>query len=77
MKKLVFLSMLSGLTCFSQSLETEISVASENRDTLWLIDDDLGKLIAQSWEIETGQVQSKPVIILVDKLPYRRRKRDR
>jgi hypothetical protein len=75
MKRLLFLIGMLGSTCFSQSIETNISLSSENRDTLWLINDDLGKSIARSWEIGMHSSHPKPVIILVDNLPYRRRKK--
>lgn len=76
MKNLFFLIGMLGSSAFSQRIETKISVVSENRDTLWLINDEIGKMIANTWEIETDPPERKPVIILVDRLPDRRRKRD-
>lgn len=45
-----------------------ISVYTPDRDTLWLVNKEIGRLIAYSWEMSNDNVP-KPVIVLVDKLP--------
>lgn len=70
MKKISFyLIFFFSLSSFSQEYKfTEISVISPNKDTLWLMDDSTGRLIAYSWEIgEPGE--KKPVILFVERLP--------
>ena len=47
----------------------KISQVSKNKDTLWLINDEMGRLIAKSWEIDNLAYEKKPVILLVDELP--------
>ncbi len=54
-----------------------ISLVSQNRDTLWLINNSTGKLIARSWEI--GKIpdgEKKPVILFVDNLAEIRSNQD-
>jgi len=52
------------------SQKEEISVVSKNMDTLWLINNDTGRLIAKSWEIGILPKGEKiPVILMVDVLP--------
>jgi hypothetical protein len=67
-----FLFIFSVLFCstFSYSQKEKISVISKNMDTLWLINNDIGRLVAKSWEM--GNIPSKekiPVILIVDALP--------
>ena len=58
---------------YSQTEHERISVVSPDKDTLWLINNDIGNLIAYSWEeYEDTQDQKKPVILLVDALPLDR-----
>ena len=65
---IVFYSLLS----FSQEYKsTALSVISPNKDTLWLLDDNTGRLIAYSWEIETNPSEKKPVILFVERLPIK------
>ena len=62
---LLFCSLIS----FSQEYKyTGLSVISPNKDTLWLIDDSTGRLIAYSWEIGEPE-EKKPVILFVERLP--------
>lgn len=44
-----------------------VSIVSKNRDTLWLADNSLGKMIAQTWSMGTTSkhYQKVPVIIYV------------
>lgn len=72
MKKfIVFLFLIVSIYSKSQNYKyTGISLISPNKDTLWLINDDLGQLIVQSWDISYSPPENKPVILLVDKLPY-------
>jgi hypothetical protein len=49
---------------------SELSVVSPNRDTLWLINNSTGLLIARSWEVNYyPNNEKKPVIIMADVLP--------
>ena len=62
MKKLkyIFFSLILTSQVFSQ--ENDVSYITQNRDTLFLIDNYLGKLIEYSWEIGPKDVE-KPTII--------------
>jgi hypothetical protein len=60
------------LLCFNVSYtqKEQISVVSKNMDTLWLINNDTGRLIARSWEMGNLAPGEKiPVILIVDALP--------
>ncbi len=46
-----------------------ISVVSPNRDTLWLVDEPIGHLIASTWDTDPLPNVKKPVIIFVKELP--------
>lgn len=52
-------------------LRTEVTIISPNRDTLWILNNDTGRLIAASWEspIEKEK-KDKPVILIVNSFPY-------
>jgi hypothetical protein len=64
------LSLFVSLLSFSQDYKfNKLSVVSPNRDTLWLLNDPSGRLIAYSWELEQNLPEKKPVIILVESLP--------
>lgn len=66
------LSILLSLYSFSQTRNykvTEISVVSPNMDTLWLVNNATGLIIAQSWNIGANKELQKPVIIITDVLP--------
>jgi len=71
MKKLILLPLLLFyIISFSQEYQyTGLSVISPNKDTLWLIDDSTGRLIAYSWELQTDPREKKPVILFVENLP--------
>ena len=71
MKKLIILPLLLFyFISFSQKYHyTGISVVSPNKDTLWLIDDPAGRLIAYSWDIQTYPREKKPIILFVESLP--------
>jgi len=47
-----------------------ISYYTPNRDTLWLLNKEIGRLIASTWEMSMD-VKVKPVIVLVETLPAR------
>jgi hypothetical protein len=54
----------------SYTQKEEISVVSKNMDTLWLINNDTGRLIARSWGMgNLPPGQKIPVILIVDALP--------
>ena len=58
---------------YSQTVHERISVVSPDKDTLWLINNNTGHLIAHSWEdYQDTPEQKKPVILLVDALPLDR-----
>jgi hypothetical protein len=75
MKKICILSfLLFQVVAYSQKTERErISVVSPAKDTLWLINNSTGHLIAYSWKYyEDTPEEKKPVIILVNTLPIDR-----
>jgi hypothetical protein len=75
MKKIyILLFLLFQGVAYSQKTEHErISVVSPSKDTLWLINNSTGHLIAHSWEeYQDTPEQKKPVILLVDVLPVDR-----
>jgi hypothetical protein len=47
---------------------TKVSTISPNRDTLWLIDHEIGYLIASTWD-DFPSDEKKPVIIFTKTLP--------
>lgn len=59
---------------YSQNIGVQrISLVSPNRDTLWLLNDNTGHLIAYSWkDYEDTEEKKKPVILLVNSLPLNR-----
>lgn len=49
---------------------SEISVVTEKLDTLFLLNDDLGKRISLSWDIDADETdKNRPIIIMVENLP--------
>lgn len=75
MRKFLFLIPL--FVSFSGISQSTISAGGERisyytleRDTLWLLNKEIGRLIAYSWEVTNG-IETKPVIVLVDQLPER------
>ena len=66
---LVFL-LFQGQAYSQNSGHERISLVSPNRDTLWLLNNDTGHLIAYSWkDYKDTPEQKKPVIVLVNSLP--------
>lgn len=53
----------------SEEDDPRISVVSRNRDTLWLVDQPIGHLIAATWDTNPLPDVKKPVIIFVKELP--------
>ena len=75
MRKFLFLIPLfvsfSGISQSTISAGGErISYYTSDRDTLWLLNKEIGRLIAYTREV-TNDTKTKPVIVLVDKLPER------
>jgi hypothetical protein len=67
---ILVLSLFTSLLSFSQDYKfNTLSVVSPNRDTLWILNDPSGRLIAYSWELDKNPTEKKPVIILVKSLP--------
>jgi hypothetical protein len=61
MKKLLLVMMLlTSITTYSQE---PISMVTDSRDTLWLVNNDIGKLIYESWEDLGSYDGIIPVII--------------
>jgi hypothetical protein len=61
----------SGISQSTMSAGGErISYYTPNRDTLWLLNKEIGRLIASTWEMSTD-IKDKPVIVLVETLPVR------
>jgi hypothetical protein len=52
-----------------EDVDPRISVVSKNRDTLWLVDQPIGHLIASTWDTNPLPDVKKPVIIFVKDLP--------
>lgn len=65
MKKIILLSLISIIV----KSQTVPSYVTRNKDTLYLINDTLGKQVAKAWEGEYYKPErdgKKPVIIFVD-----------
>lgn len=80
MKKiqLLLLSLVFTNLTFPQNNQKEknlnndrVAVVSINKDTLWLVDNSLGRLIASTWNYPK-YTDKKPRIIMVDILPDQR-----
>jgi hypothetical protein len=55
---------------------SEFSVVTKDRDTLFLLNDDIGNKIKNSWNTYSSEVQENPpVIIMVAALPLATRKK--
>lgn len=72
MKKIILLVFLST-SAFSQKkaenkMQTYAGYATEKKDTLFFQDDDLGKMLKESWTRDKSYTGIKPVIILVPDL---------
>lgn len=72
--QLLLLTLICTSPLFSQKTQENqgnerISVVSKNKDTLWLINNDLGKLIANTWNYPNYISKNRPRIIMVDVLP--------
>ena len=66
MKYIILLSFIFISICVhAQKTDGSISRVSKNKDTLWLLNSDVGNLIAESWKIQAHE--PSPVIIFVDK----------
>jgi hypothetical protein len=51
-------------------IRNESTLISPNRDTLWILNNETGKLIASSWESPLEKSKAnKPVILMVNSLP--------
>jgi hypothetical protein len=74
-----FILFLFPLLSFSQSNYiqlSEFSVVTKDRDTLFLLNDDIGNKIKNSWNTYSSEVQeNSPVIIMVAALPLATRKK--
>lgn len=74
-----FILFFFPLLSFSQSSYiqlSEVSVITEDRDTLFLLNSDIGNEIRNSWNNYPPEVQkNSPVIIMVASLPPAKRKK--
>ena len=59
---------VSQITYSNEPTPDRISTVSPNRDTLWLLDEPVGRLIGSTWENHPAR-EKKPVIIFVKELP--------
>ena len=70
-KTLTAISFCSVL--FSQSSNylklSEVSVVTQDRDTLFLLDNSTGRIIRMSWDMQNIPRSERPVILLVASLP--------
>lgn len=46
------------------------NISLYRNDTLYLVNNDLGKLVNSIWESDSDTLKSRPTIILVEILPY-------
>ena len=65
MKALITLFFLVSTSVYSQKVDPCISVVSENRDTLYLADTDIGYTIKEVWE--KFYSEDRPIIIMKGK----------
>ena len=65
--KLFILIIFSSSYLFSQ--KNKITMTSINKDTLWIIECDLGRCIEKAWEFPLYK-EKKPKIIMVEVLPH-------
>lgn len=78
MRKILFVFLILFDSIFTYSQTEKISLISKNMDTLWLINNDIGRLVAKSWEIGNLPPKEKiPVILMVDQLPINTNNRKR
>ena len=69
MKKLFFLSLIFSNISFSQeesNFNSRISFISKNKDTLILPNDELGILVAQSWDLVTSEAKPKIIFATIN-----------
>jgi hypothetical protein len=70
---LLLLFLFYSISLFSQEIndnKNKITFTTQERDTLWILDNDTGKLIAESWKLPKLPKNEKiPVIIMVKSLP--------
>jgi hypothetical protein len=70
---LVLLFLFYSISLFSQEIndnKNKITFTTQERDTLWILGNQTGKLIAESWKLPTLPKNEKiPVIIMVKSLP--------
>ena len=72
--KLSLLLLIIPMFGFSQKSRyiklSEISVVTEKRDTLFLLDNHTGRIILESWDsYESKKDKDRPVILMVANLP--------
>jgi hypothetical protein len=69
----LLLGILISFSFFSQTERyirlSEISMVTPNRDTLFLINDDLGRRILSTWDIALISPKDRPTILLVTEFP--------
>lgn len=59
MKKLTILFILLSTFTYSQDIKTILAVPTKDKDTLFVLDNNLGDLIIQSW----NNYKDKPVFV--------------
>lgn len=59
MKKLTIFAILLNTVVYSQDVTTILAVPTKDRDTLYVLDNNLGDLIIQSW----NDYKDKPVFV--------------
>jgi hypothetical protein len=77
MKSLLVLPFLfCSISLFSQEIndnKNKIAFTTQERDTLWILNNTTGKLIAESWKLPSPKNEKIPVIIMVESLPADKR----
>jgi len=77
--KLILFLFFAPIFSFAQSSKyiklSEISVVTEKRDTLFLLNNDIGMRVLESWNTyESDKKNDRPVILMVANLPAARKK---
>ncbi len=65
--KILFLTIvLSQIACYGQSTKIPVSLTTRSRDTLFLLDDGMGRAIAAAWMVPGQSIETKkPVLVFL------------
>ena len=66
--------MASGISFQQEAIINDYVVSPPNRSTIWIVDDETGRLIYDSWKTDPYYNGFKPDVVLVPDLePYRKK----